>query len=205
MRIFEGDIILLFFHNIYCKIFTKDDYLDKISVMEMIVMSILKKEKIREIPVKNYVYMVVILLATILILFYLYDWYKTYKENELNTGIMNDYLTIINYNELGDYIMENKDAVIYVSVLGDERINKFESSFKNVIMDNELRNSILYLDITNEDRELVESRLKIDSNLPYIVVYTNGNITDTYSIADNGYSTKKIIKYFNRIGVAEID
>lgn len=205
MRIFEGDIILLFFHNIYCKIFTKDDYLDKISVMEMIVMSILKKEKIREIPVKNYVYMVVILLATILILFYLYDWYKTYKENELNTGIMNDYLTIINYNELGDYIMENKDAVIYVSVLGDERINKFESSFKNVIMDNELRNSILYLDITNEDRELVESRLKIDSNLPYIVVYTNGNITDIYSIADNGYSTKKIIKYFNRIGVAEID
>lgn len=168
-------------------------------------MSISKKEKIREVPIKNYVYIIVILLATILILFYLYGWYKTYKENELNSGIMDDYLTVINYNELGDYITENKDAIIYVSVLGDEKINKFEESFKNVIMDNELKNSILYLDITNEDRVLVEQELNIDSNLPYIVVYTNGKVTDTYSIVDNNYNTKKIVKYLNRIGVTEID
>ena len=72
-------------------------------------------------------------------------------------------------------------------------------------MDNELKNSILYLDITNEDRVLVEQELNIDSNLPYIVVYTNGKVTDTYSIVDNNYNTKKIVKYLNRIGVTEID
>ena len=40
---------------------------------------------------------------------------------------------------------------------------------------------------------------------PYIVVYTNGNVTDIYSISDTKYSTKKIVKYLNRIGVIEND
>ena len=168
-------------------------------------MKILKKEKIREIPTKNYLYLGIILLISILILFYAYRWYETYRDSKLNIGIMNDYLTVINYNELEDYIIENKDAVIYVSILGDEKINKFETSFKNTIMDNNLRKSMLYLNITNEDQEVIKNNLKIDTELPSIVVYTNGKITDTYSIAENKYNTKKILKYLNRIGVTDID
>lgn len=168
-------------------------------------MNILKKEPKREIPTKNYIYLGIILLVSILILFYAYRWYETYKESKLNIGIMNDYLTVINYNELDDYIIENKNAIIYVSILGNEKINKFETSFKNVIMDNNLKNSILYLDITNENSKDIQNKLQIDTDLPYIVVYTNGKITDTYSIADNKYNTKKIVKYLNRIGATDVD
>ena len=168
-------------------------------------MNTTKKEKTREIPPKNYLYLAITLLASILVLFYIYKWYETYKESKLNTGIMNDYLTVIHYNELENYITENKDAIIYVSILGNEQIQKFETSFKNTITDNELRNTLLYLDITNEDLITVSSRLEIDNNLPYIVVYTNGEITDTYSIAENNYNTKKIEKYLNRIGAIESD
>lgn len=168
-------------------------------------MNILKNEKSKKVPTKNYIYLGTILLVSILILFYAYRWYETYKESKLNIGIMNDYLTVINYNELNDYIIENKNAVIYVSILGDEKINKFETSFKNTIMDNNLRNSILYLDVTNENISNVKNQLEINTDLPCIVVYTNGKITDTYSIVDNKYSTKKIVKYLNRIGVTEFD
>lgn len=168
-------------------------------------MSILKREKTRQVPLKNYIYLALVLIATILILIYIYKWHKTYQESKLNTSIMSDYLTVINYNELDDYIIENKDAVIYVSVLGNEEIHKFETSFKNAIQNNNLTNSMLYLDITNENIELAESKLNIDKNLPYIVVYTNGKITDTYSISKNNYNTKKIIKYLNRIGATDND
>ena len=64
---------------------------------------------------------------------------------------------------------------------------------------------MLYLDITNENQNTVKNKLKIENDLPYLVVYTNGKITDTYSIAENKYNTKKIIKYLNRIGATEID
>ena len=95
---------------------------------------------------------------------------------------MNNYLTVINYNELEDYITENKDAVLYVSILGNEQINKFEEKFKNTIIDNSLGNNILYLDLTNEDRIRATNKLEINEDFPYLVVYTNGKITDTYNI-----------------------
>lgn len=164
-----------------------------------------KKDKLREIPIKNYIYLFIILLGSILFLTYLYTWYQTYKEEKLNINIMNNYLTVINYNELEDYIMENKDAIIYVSILGDERINRFEENFKNIITENNLRDEILYLDLTNENRSIATNKLQIKQNFPYLVIYTNGQITDTYDISKNKYSTKKITNYLNRIGAIEND
>ena len=168
-------------------------------------MSSIKKEKLKEIPTKNYVYLFLILLGSILVLFYLYTWYDTYNKNKLNLGIMNNYLTVINYNEVEDYIIENKDAIIYVSVLGDQDINRFEEKFKNKIMDNNLKNSILYLDLTNEDITSTTKSLNIGTEFPYLVVYTNGKITDTYDIKKTNYDEKKLMKYLHRIGAGESD
>ena len=166
-----------------------------------------KKEKIRTIYLKNYIYLLLIILGSVLFLFYIYTWYKTYIQNKLNTGIMNEYLTVINYNELEDYIIENKDAIVYVSVLGDENINKFEENLKNSIVDNNLKNDILYLDLTNENKAYTTKKLQIEEDFPYLVVYTNGKITDTYKIDFNkkGFNTKKVIRYLKRIGAGEND
>ena len=89
-------------------------------------MTQIKDDNLREIPLKNYLYLLLILIISTLFLIYIYAWYETYNESKLYTGIMNNYLTVINYNELDNYIIENKDAIIYVSVLGNEDINKFE-------------------------------------------------------------------------------
>ena len=168
-------------------------------------MTQIKDDNLREVPLKNYLYLLLILIVSTLFLIYIYAWYETYNESKLYTGIMNNYLTVINYNELDNYIIENKDAIIYVSVLGNEDINKFEEKFKNNISENNLKNTILYLNLTSEDIDRATKELKIDANFPYLVVYTNGQITDTYSIKENNYSTKKIIKYLNRIGAIEND
>lgn len=168
-------------------------------------MTQIKDDNLREVPLKNYLYLLLILIVSTLFLIYIYAWYKTYNESKLYTGIMNNYLTVINYNELDNYIIENKDAIIYVSVLGNEDINKFEEKFKNNISENNLKNTILYLNLTSEDIDRATKELQIDANFPYLVVYTNGQITDTYSIKENNYSTKKIIKYLNRIGAIEND
>ena len=164
-----------------------------------------KKDNLREIPTKNYIYLFLVLLGSTLLLIYVYKWYKTYNETKLNISIMSDYLTVINYNELDNYIIENKDAIIYVSVLGNEEINRFERKFKNIITENNLKNDILYLDLTNENQDKVARELQIESSLPYLVIYTNGQITDTYSISKTNYSSKKALNYLNRIGVTEND
>ena len=175
------------------------------NLMEMVIMSSTKKEKLRDIPIKNYVYLFLILLSSVLFLIYIYTWYKTYNENKLNTGIMNHYLTVINYNELEDYIIENKDAILYVSILGEKEIYSFEEKFKNSIMNNNLKNAILYLDLTNENIDEATKKLQINHEFPYLVIYTNGKISDTYNIKESKYNTKKVIKYLHRIGAGESD
>ena len=62
-------------------------------------MSSSQKENLREVPIKNYIYLFIILLGSLLLLLYLYTWYETYNESKLNTSIMDEYLTVINYNE----------------------------------------------------------------------------------------------------------
>ena len=98
----------------------------------------MKKEK--EIPFKNYIILAVILIFTILLVVYLFNWQSIYQKNKLQEPILDKYLMVINYNELDDYLVENKEAIVYVSVLNDEKIRMFENKFKNLIIKNDLNN-----------------------------------------------------------------
>ncbi len=161
--------------------------------------------KKKSIPSKNYLYFFLIIFGTFLLTFYVYLWYKTYKEDELNKSIMTDYLTVINYNELDNYVSENGNAVIYVTKLGNKDIISFEKKFKNFVSDNSLKNVILFLDVSSVDSIDYSNKLGLDNKLPYIVVYTDGKITNKYCIFKNNYNIKKIEKYLNRIGVTQDD
>ena len=50
------------------------------------------------------------------------------KKSQENMEIIKD-----NYNELSDYVVENPNTIVYVSVLENEEIREFEKKFKNFI------------------------------------------------------------------------
>ena len=58
-------------------------------------------------------------------------WVDVYKESKINIPIMDRYMSVINYNELDNYIVENPDTIVYVSVLENEKIREFEKQLKN--------------------------------------------------------------------------
>ena len=168
------------------------------------------KKDLREVPVKNYVFLGIIILVTILLLFYFYLWYLTYEESKLNDPIMDRYMQVINYNELEDYIQENKNAYIYVSVLENTDIRNFEKVFKKTIIENSLKNNFLYLDLTevyNNKNKLKEATSKYIignkniSNIPCIMVYTNGKLTEIYDIKENNYDIDNLENYIQSKGL----
>ncbi len=163
----------------------------------------MNKNNKREVPIKNYIKLGIILLISILALFYLYLWYRTYEENRLNTPIMDNYLSIINYNELNDYLTENKNATIYLSKLNDNDIRSFEKEFKLIIQDNALKNKILYLDLTNEldqNNEItITNNYSInENNLPMIVIIENSQVKKTYNIKENNYDENKLETFLDQ-------
>lgn len=163
------------------------------------------KDNGRVISKKNYVYLGLIIIFSLMIVYYVYLWHQSYKESLLSSSVIDDYLNVIQFNEIDDYVMENKDVVLYVSVLGNEKINDFEMRFINTICDYSLRDFILYMDVSDLDKSDVFEKFGNGLEYPYIVIYTNGNITDVYSISKDNYSTKKIVSYLNRIGVLSDD
>ena len=171
----------------------------------------LKKQ--REVPVKNYIYLALIILVSLLLLFYFYLWHLTYEEGKLNNPIMDKYLQVINYNELSNYITENKEAYVYVSVLEDKNIRDFEKKFKTVIINNSLKDSMLYLDLTEtyNNKELQKAKEtysigeKTISNVPCILVFKDGILSKIYDIKENNYDLEKLEVFLQEEGLEEND
>lgn len=166
----------------------------------------------KKIKLKNYIYLFLILGISIALMVYFYMWFLAYKENKLKTPIMNEYLQVINYNELDNYIIENKEAVIYVSVLNNEKIRNFEDKFKDFIKKNELNNKILYLDLTDvvEDNNLYTELInkyrlknKSISNVPCFMSFKDGKLSSIYVIDESKYNLSEIKFYLKQEDVIE--
>lgn len=161
----------------------------------------MKKE--REIAFKNYIILALVLIITIIGVIYIFMWYSSKEKSKLELPILDDYIMPINYNELNDYIVENKDAVIYTSVLNDVNIRLFENKFKNVIIKNNLNSSILYLDLTNEIKDTnvllkMEKKYGTKVDIPSVMVFRDGVLTDVYNIKEDNYNIKKLEKYLEK-------
>lgn len=164
----------------------------------------MKKNNEREIPLKNYIILGLVVLLTLGLVYYFYLWYITYEESKLNETIMDRYLEVINYNELNDYIVENRNAMIYTSVLEDNNIRKFEIKFKNIVVKNALKDKILYMDMTDIFKDKIKytelrNSYQINNynitNVPCILVFKDAKLVDIYSIKDNDYNTDNVLNY----------
>lgn len=166
------------------------------------------KENIRIVPKKNYVILGLVIIISLVILYYFYMWFSVYNDSKISVPILDKYMNVINYNELNDYIIENPNSVIYVSIIGDMEINKFEKRFKNYIKGHEFNKEILYMNITDDilDRKIVsdmKDRYMISyqdmTDVPNIMVFEDGNLVSIYNIKDNDYDLKKIQYFVNGI------
>lgn len=167
-----------------------------------------KKKNDREILKKNYIILLVLILGTGLLGLYLHS---IFVESDANKPLMDDYISVINYNELNDYISENKNIVIYSSYLGDSEIRSFEKEFRQVINEYELNEQILYLNLTYYSNE-VKVQLSNQYNLngftivdaPCLAIFQNGNLVDFYDLEDN-YNIDTLVNYLKGKEVIEND
>ena len=166
----------------------------------------------RKIKFKNYIYLFLVLVASIGIMVGFYMWHLSYKENILKTPIMDEYLYSINYNELDNYVMDNGYALIYVSVLEDEGIRNFEEKFKKYIKDNELSNKMLYLDLTELSKdtnlysELINKyRVKKKSigDVPCLLIFKEGKLDKIYPINEKKYNLNEITFFLEQEDVID--
>lgn len=167
-------------------------------------------KEIKQVPLKNYVILSTIIVVTLLLLYYFCVWVDIYKESKINIPIMDKYMDVINYNELDNYLVENPNAIVYVSILDNEEIRKFEKEFKVQFKDKKVNNKLLYLNITSllpnksimnemKNKYYVNDLSIVD--VPSILVFSLGNLKSIYSIRDNKYSVDNTVEFINSINM----
>ncbi len=142
--------------------------------------------KERKIPTKNYVIYGIIVVVTLVAVFYMNEWYKAYKESILENSYISEYVTEINYSEFENYIQENPSAIIYISKTNSEASIKIEKDLYKIIKANELTDEIVFLNLTDNENVLsdIENKyfstiLSTDLNrVPAIVIFDNMKIVD---------------------------
>ena len=168
----------------------------------------MKNRNMRVIPFKNYVILGIVIIVSFLLLYYFYLWSNVYNETLLTKSILDDYMEVINYNELDNYLVENPHAIVYVSVLENSNIRKFEEKFKISFKNKKINRTLLYLNITDELKdEDIKKQMKMKysinyvniSDVPLVMVFDGGILKSAYSIADNNYDVNGTVSFVNNV------
>ncbi len=165
----------------------------------------------KSIPKKNYLILFLILVFTVLLVFYARGWYNTSKEYYAKNSAIKDVTREINENELYSISVENPKFILYTSSGVDGGVKPFESKLKSLIIKNDMSDDILYLNLDNVDRYSFISNLKgrfaskkindsfSTSSMSTFYIFQDGKIKLVLNDMNN-YSTKYLDSLFKKWG-----
>ena len=180
------------------------------------------KKEMKEIPKKNYVFVGFILLITIAFLGYFTFWYKKNQEYYRNNSVMSGYLSEIQevgvIDNLTNYVLDNPNALLYVSFGNDSSIKEFENEFKNLIVTNNISSNFIYIDlnyVTDKNfvlsikenffsEELKNKNIKLEKQ-SNIFVFENGKIVDILYSSKQNINLVDVKRFLIRYEVIEND
>lgn len=138
----------------------------------------------KKIPKKNYIIYAFIVIITLALVIYATEWYKAYKQSELDNSYITKYVNEINFEEFENYTLENPNNIIYIGKTNCEECLKLEKNLYKIIKKNELVDETVFLNVTNfndlnkiTDKYNIET-LKSNINVPSIAILKDSKITD---------------------------
>lgn len=163
----------------------------------------------RKIPLKNYVILCIIVISTVLAVFYVRSWYITNKEYYSRNSVIKDVTREINVDEISNYALESPKFMLYVSSGVDADVKDFENNFKKLIKKLEISEDILYLNMDNVNNDLYSSLSSFSSNNKIssliiqskasLYVFSDGKIVGVLNNVNN-FSDKHIKAFIKKWG-----
>jgi len=146
---------------------------------------------------KNYIYLAVLLVVTVGLTFLLSSIYN----KEVNSvSYSYEKLNKITSDEFEEYMIENPDAIVYVSDKNDLNKNKFEKKFVKKLENLNLLENTIYIEkdeINNKFKELLKVNYdyKLDQKkLPIIIVINSGSVVQSV-VVEKKSNVETIINY----------
>ena len=166
-------------------------------------------ENTRYIPLKNYILVILMFAAVILITLYLFKWYQVKKDEKVSRSYLIYNKLIINqtnsFKELENVLTENSSRLLlYVSYRNSNRIYNIEKKYDPIFKKYNISDIFYLFDITSikeshkNYKNLVNKYLDINVNdYPVIIYYEDGQINSYKKIKSYKDLDKFIDKIYN--------
>lgn len=108
----------------------------------------------KEVSKINYIKVFALSIITVLVVIVATNLYNDKRKYERENDDVMSFLSMIKYDELNEYLVENTDGFIYISSSGDTTLDSFELILKNYILEEDLDKDIVYLDSNDFSSDL---------------------------------------------------
>ena len=146
---------------------------------------------------KNYIYLTVLILLTIVLTLFLSF---LYKEEVIETSYSYKILNKITGEEFNEYMIEHPDTIIYISDRTNLNNNKFEKKFIKELEKLNVLENVIYIDkkeINNSLEKKLEEEYSYkydEEKMPAIIVVNDGKVVQTSFVTESS-SIDSIIDY----------
>lgn len=172
--------------------------------------------KKREIPIKNYLILTVIIIGVVGLCFYLASWYDTISEYYKTNSVISEVLPEIETDTFSSFLLDNPNIIVYTSSSSDSDVKTFENQFKKLIIEHSLNSSIIYFNTDKVDNEnglsllatnyMSKSLKKVTTIAsPNLICFKDGEIVDILYIKETSITKKDVVNFLERNEVIEDD
>lgn len=152
----------------------------------------------REIPKKNYVYLLLITIGVVSICVLLM-WLYNNRSEKTYDSVVRDVVSEIKYDDLENYLQENRDVVIYIYDNTKKVSSALEKDIKEIITEYNVQQYFVFIE---KNDELIKE-YELNSNNPIFIAYTDGEVSEILSKKE--YKISDIKNFLIRNEVIEND
>jgi len=138
------------------------------------------KKNEKDIPKKNYLYLIIMIVAVVFVTFMIFEINKDYQNRKLETSYLENYISEVKLEDLKNILTEpSSELFIFVTKTNDEAVYNLESDLKKVIKRYDLRDNFIYIDYTESENNLNELNKVFGSELktiPALLYFKNGEL-----------------------------
>ena len=155
-------------------------------------MNLLKNREKKESR-RKLIILLLIVLATVVVVLYFCRWYKVYDEYQKQTPVIRDTLLEIVSDDLDPYLVENPTTIVYMCTASDMKCRDFERDFIKYIEKNDLYDSFVYLNLSDQDltafskdfNKKYNCKGKFKPNYPSFVSFEDGVVKNILQAEEN--------------------
>ena len=145
-----------------------------------------KNKKENTQSVKRWIILIIICILTILVAFFIKDWYHSYRM-WIESGIsLDSSLKEVNDVELYNYLLESPKAYVYIGTSENKYCRTFQKDLEEYLKENSRLDQVIYLNIGTEDDSFYEEfntnymTNEALKSVPAFVVFENGKAQSVY-------------------------